>query len=159
MPKINDKIILVLDNIRSVYNVGAIFRTADAAGVGKIYLIGTTPTPLDRFGRKRNDFHKCALGAEDSVVWEHVKTIAPLLRKLKKENYRIVALEQSTNSVSYKKVKSTERTALILGTEVTGLSQKVLGECDVIAEIPMRGVKESLNVSVATGIMLYALTD
>ena len=151
------KPVLVLHNIRSAENVGAIFRTADAAGIGEIYLVGITPAPLDRFLRPRKDIAKSALGAELSVPWQSVKTIAPLIAKLKKEGYVIVAVEQSPRSVDYKTVKAGERTAFILGSEVNGIPQSVLVKCDIVAEIPMRGIKESLNVSVAAGIALYGM--
>lgn len=147
--------ILILHNIRSVENVGAIFRTADAAGIDKIYLVGYTPTPIDRFGRKRKDLAKSALGAEEFVKWEQKKSIIPLLAKLKKEKYFIITIEQDKNSVDYKKIKTKNKNVFIVGAEVEGLPQNILKKCDVIAEIPMRGKKESLNVSVATGIALF----
>jgi tRNA G18 (ribose-2'-O)-methylase SpoU len=137
--------------------VGAIFRTADAAGISKIFLVGITPAPLDRFGRERKDIAKSALGAEKTVPWESVKTIKPILNKLKKEKYKIIAIEQSPKAIDYKKVKLPNKSAIILGNEVKGLPQSILNQCDVIAEIPMRGKKESLNVSVATGIALFRI--
>lgn len=153
----NQQNILILNNIRSVENVGAIFRTADAAGIDKIYLTGYTPTPLDRFGRKRGDLAKSALGAEEFVKWEQKKSILPLLAKLKKEKYLIIGIEQDKKSVDYKKVKLHNKNAFIVGAEVTGIPKNVLKKCDAIAEIPMRGKKESLNVSVATGIALFRM--
>lgn len=147
--------ILILHDIRSVENVGAMFRTADAAGVNKIYLTGYTPVPLDRFGRKRKDLAKSALGAEEFVAWEQEKSIATLLNKLKKEKYQIIAIEQAQNSIDYKKVKLKQKNIFIVGTEVTGIPKDVLKKCDIIAEIPMRGKKESLNVSVALGVVLF----
>jgi tRNA G18 (ribose-2'-O)-methylase SpoU len=151
--------ILILHNIRSVSNVGAIFRTADAAGINKIYLTGYTPTPLDRFGRKRGDIHKSALGAEEFVPWEQKKSIFPLLTKLKKENFQIIAIEQDKKSIDYKtlRLRSGQAHAFIVGAEVTGIPKNILEKCDIIAEIPMRGKKESLNVSVATGIALFGI--
>lgn len=149
--------ILILHDIRSVENVGAMFRTADAAGINKIYLTGYTPTPLDRFGRKRGDFAKSALGAEEFVPWEQKKTILPLLAKLKKEKYQIIAIEQDKKSVDYKKVKLKEKNVFIVGTEVSGIPQNVLQKSNIIAEIPMQGKKESLNVSVALGIVLFGI--
>jgi len=151
--------ILILNDIRSVENVGAIFRTADASGISKIYLVGYTPAPLDRFGRKRNDLAKSALGAEDFVSWESKKSILPLLTKLKKDGFMVIALEQDENSIDYKKVKIGEKNALILGTEVSGIPENILKKCDFIMEIPMRGKKESLNVSVATGIALFRILN
>lgn len=155
--KKNQENILILHNIRSVENVGAIFRTADAAGINKIYLTGYTPTPIDRFGRKRGDLAKSALGAEEFVAWEQKKGISSLLLKLKKENYLIIAIEQDKKSIDYKKVKLENKNAFIVGTEVTGIPKDVLEKCDVIAEIPMRGKKESLNVSVACGVALFVM--
>lgn len=153
------KNILILHNIRSVENVGAMFRTADAAGINKIYLTGYTPTPLDRFGRKRKDLAKSALGAEEFVPWEQKKNISPLLAKLKKENFMIIGIEQAKNSVDYKKVKLLNKNAFLVGTEVTGIPKNILEKCDIIAEIPMRGQKESLNVSVALGIALFRMCN
>ena len=151
--------VLILHDIRSVENVGAIFRTADAVGIDKIYLTGYTPTPLDRFGRKRGDLAKSALGAEEFMPWKHKKSIFPLLTKLKKENFQIIAIEQDKKSIDYKKVKLQSKNAFIVGTEVAGIPKNVLEKCDIIAEIPMRGKKESLNVSVATGIALFRICD
>lgn len=151
------KNILILNDIRSVENVGAMFRTADAAGIDKIYLVGYTPAPLDRFGRKRKDLAKSALGAEEFVAHESVKTILPLIKKLKKEGYQIIAIEQDEKSLDYKKVKTKDKNAFIVGTEVTGIPKSVLKNCDVIAEIPMKGKKESLNVSVSLGIALFRI--
>lgn len=143
---------VILDNIRSVFNVGSIFRTADTLGVTKIFLCGCTPTPKDRFGRKRKDLAKVALGAEESVAWEHCEDVEKLFRRLKKDGVQIIALEQNSKSIDYKKVKAKYPTAIILGEEVHGLSQKILNLADTIAEIPMQGKKESLNVSVSFGI-------
>jgi 23S rRNA (guanosine2251-2'-O)-methyltransferase len=153
----NKENILILNDIRSVENVGAMFRTADAAGINKIYLVGTTPTPLDRFGRKRGDLHKSALGAEEFVAWEYKKTISPLLSQLKKNGFQIIAIEQDKKSIDYKKVKLTGKNAFIVGTEVTGMPKNILKKCDIIAEIPMHGKKESLNVSVALGVVLFSV--
>lgn len=151
--------ILILENIRSVHNAGAIFRTADAVGISKIFLIGETPIPFDHLGRPRSDFAKTALGSEKTISWEYRKTILPVLKNLKKEKYAIIAIEQSENSVDYKKVRVGERTVCILGNEVSGVSKTALTHSDIIAEIPMSGLKESLNVSVAAGIVLFRLFD
>ena len=151
------KNILILYNIRSVENVGAIFRTADAVGVNKIYLIGYTPAPLDRFGRKRKDLTKSALGAEEFVKWQAQKNILPLLVKLKSEKFQIIGIEQDKNSVNYKKVKLKNKNVFILGAEVAGIPHGILEKCDVIAEIPMQGKKKSLNVSVSAGVVLFGL--
>lgn len=149
--------ILVLHNIRSVENVGAMFRTADAVGINKIYLTGHTPAPVDRFGRKRKDLAKSALGAEEFVKWEQKKSILPLLAKLKMDGFQIVAIEQAKNSVDYKKVKLKNKNTFIVGAEVTGIPKSILQKCDVIAEIPMQGKKESLNVSVSLGVALFQI--
>jgi 23S rRNA (guanosine2251-2'-O)-methyltransferase len=151
------EVCLLLDNIRSVHNVGSIFRTAETAGVAKIYCLGTTPLPVDRFGRKRKDLAKVALGAEDLVKWEHVEDEAMLIKQLKKQGFRIIAIEQAPNSVDYREVKPHEKSLFILGNEVGGVSQEILKLVDVIAEIPLKGKKESLNVSVAAGIALYSI--
>ncbi len=151
--------ILILDNIRSVANVGSIFRTADCLGVSRIILVGTTPTPIDRFGRKRKDFIKVSLGAEEFVKWEYIDKIQLTINNFKKEGYKIIALEQDKKSIKLKslKVKSLEKFALVVGNEVEGISKSFLNKCDEIIEIPMRGQKESMNVSVATGIALFNL--
>ena len=150
--------ILILHNIRSVENVGAMFRTADAAGISKIYLTGYTPAPLDRFGRKRGDLAKSALGAEQFVFWEQKKMVCPVIAKLKREGFHIIAIEQDEKSVDYKTLRlRSGRNAFIVGAEVTGIPKNILEKCDVIAEIPMRGKKESLNVSVALGVALFKM--
>jgi tRNA G18 (ribose-2'-O)-methylase SpoU len=157
MEKSELEIIVVLDNIRSVHNVGSIFRTSDALGVNKIFLCGCTPTPKDRFGRERKDLAKVALGAEKSIEWEYFETTEESVKKLKKEKFQIIALEQSENSIDYKKVKTKNKTAIILGEEVHGLNKKVLDLADVVMEIPMRGIKESLNVSVSFGVAAFRI--
>lgn len=149
--------ILILPNIRSAVNVGAIFRTADAVGINKIYIVGCTPRPIDQFGRAQNHIAKSALGAETWIKWEYKKTLMPLIRSLKKDGFKIVALEQDERSIDYNKAKNLGKFALILGEEVNGLDKKILKECDLIIEIPMRGKKESLNVSVAAGIALFGI--
>jgi len=153
--------VLILHNIRSTHNVGSLFRTSDALGVDKLYLTGYTPTPIDRFGRARKDIAKTALGAQKDISWEHKKTLQPLLAKLKKENFTIIAIEQDAKSVDYKKIRlrKDEKVALILGNEVRGLSKSAKALADIIAEIPMRGKKESLNVSVAGAVVLFRLLD
>lgn len=155
----NKQLVLILHNIRSTHNVGSIFRTADAVGVSKIFLSGYTPTPVDRFSRKRKDFTKVSLGAEKSVSWEHKEDVFELIKNFKKEGFKIIALEQDKKSVDYRKVKLEKKMAIVLGTEVGGIDKKILRLCDEIAEIPMLGEKDSLNVSVATGVFLYQLLD
>jgi tRNA G18 (ribose-2'-O)-methylase SpoU len=151
--------VAVLDNLRSVYNVGSIFRTANAVGVEKIYLCGTTPTPVDKKGDRRKDFAKVALGAEDSVAWEYKEDSVATLEELHGQGFYVIALEQDDTSVDYKTVNISERNlvAFVIGPEVTGMTQEVLDTCDVIAEIPMFGTKESLNVTIAFGIGVYRI--
>lgn len=153
--------ILILDNIRSVENTGSIFRTADCLGVSKIILVGTTPAPIDRFGRKRKDFSKVSLGAEEFVSWEQTDSINEKINELKKEGYKIIALEQDKKA---KKLNSLEASklgkfVLIVGNEVEGIPRITLGKCDEILEIEMRGQKESMNVSVAAGVALHTLLN
>jgi 23S rRNA (guanosine2251-2'-O)-methyltransferase len=151
--------ILILPNIRSAINVGAILRTCDAVGVGKVYLTGYTPRPTDKFGRIQKDIAKSALGAELTVNWEYKKSLPTIISKLRREGYQIIALEQDKKSVDYRKVKVGKKVAIILGEEVNGLDKKILKKCDVIAEIPMHGKKESLNVSVACGVALFRILE
>ena len=151
--------IVVLDNLRSVYNVGSIFRTCNAVGIEKLYLCGTTPTPLDKKGQKRKDFAKVALGAEDTLDWEYFESVNECVEKLKKENYYIISLEQDKNSVDYKKIDIINKKDItfIIGNEVDGITKEVLETSDVIAEIPMLGTKESLNVTIAFGVAVYRI--
>jgi len=158
MPK--QPIHLVLNNIRSRENVGSIFRTADAAGVSKLYLCGITPTP------PHEKISKTALGAEMYVPWEYCKQTRRLLGKLKKEGMTVVALERFDKLTASKLKIRTQNIfyfkprfplALVLGNEVRGLSPQILKYCDKKISIPMYGKKESLNVSVAAGVALYQL--
>lgn len=151
--------VLILHNIRSAQNVGSIFRTADAVGVSKIYLTGYTPAPLDRFGREVGGIAKAALGAERSVSWECAKNPTRLIRRFKKEGVRVIALEQSTQAQDYRRARLAGPTAVILGNELRGVSKALLRECDAVFHIPMRGKKESLNVSVAAGVFLFSLCE
>lgn len=151
----------MLHNIRSIHNVGSMFRTADALGVKKIYLCGITPLPVDELGRPRQQFVKVSLGAEKSVAWESRGSILAVIGDLKAKGYAIFALEQSARSVPYYKLKlsSSEfaRSVLAVGNEVKGLPASTLRQADMILEIPMAGKKESLNVAVAFGIVAFAL--
>jgi 23S rRNA (guanosine2251-2'-O)-methyltransferase len=153
------EVFLLLHDLRSVYNVGSIFRTADACGVSKIILSGTTPTPLDRFRRIRKDLAKVALGAEKNISWEKINSPEKILRDFRKNKFQIVAVEQAKKSVDYKKVKIERKTVLVFGSETKGLSKPILSLCDKIAEIPMKGKKESLNVSVAAGVALFRILN
>lgn len=153
--------VLILENLRSVENTASIFRTAEGLGVSKIILVGTTPGPTDRFGRKRADFSKVALGAEDLVEWEHVavSNFQSTISNLQNDGFKIIALEQNSKAKQLKSFEANklERFALIVGNEVEGVSKIALDNSDEIVEIPMQGKKESLNVSVSTGIALFVL--
>lgn len=149
--------VLILENLRSVENTGSIFRTAEGLGVKKIYLVGTTPTPLDRFGRKRTDFAKVSLGAEEMLTWEYQEEIKQVLKDLKEENFQIISLELTHESEDLKDFVAKKKFALVVGNEVDGVSREALKQSDAMVEIPMRGKKESLNVSVSTGIALFML--
>ena len=147
--------IVILDNIRSVHNVGSLFRTSDGAGVDEILLVGITPAPQDRFGDKREDMAKVALGAEDSVRWKQFEDIDDAIVYAKEQGCSIVAVEQDDKSVPLKEFKKPEKVAYIFGREVEGVSKEILDICDTIVEIPMQGIKNSLNVSVTAGIVLF----
>jgi 23S rRNA (guanosine2251-2'-O)-methyltransferase len=152
-------IYVILNDIRSIYNVGSVFRTADAVGVDKIFLTGYTPTPHDRFGRNRKDLAKVALGAENIVLWEYKKSALALVKKLKKDGVMVIAIEQSSRSEHYKKIVIKQPVAFVYGNEVDGIDPVILKECSVVAEIPMAGKKESLNVSVSAGITLFGMLN
>ena len=153
---------VVLHNVRSLHNVGSIFRTADGAGVKKIFLCGITPAPVDSFGKVRPQFAKVSLGAERYVKWEKAYAAGKTIKALKSEGYKIFAVEQNKKSVPYYRVKGqvsgVKKVALVLGNEVRGLPPSILKLADEILEIPMRGKKESLNVAVAFGIVAYHLS-
>jgi len=154
------EIAVLLPDIRSAYNIGSIFRTCDAAGVRKIYLAGHSPCPTDRFGRVRKDIAKTALGAEQSVAWEYCKNASTLLKILKAEEFFVVAVEQSGSSINYLNkgiLKEKRKVVFIFGNEVGGLPKSILNLADVSVEIPMKGKKESLNVSVAAGVVLFGM--
>ncbi len=151
--------VLILHDIRSAQNVGSLFRSADAAGIPKIYLSSITPAPLDRFGRYRGDIAKTALGAERTIEWSMYEGITALIGQLREQGYQIIAIEQSPMAVDYKSVELRPKTAFVLGNEVDGISNDVLQQVDIVAEIPMRGSKESLNVSVAGGIALFRILN
>lgn len=154
---VSDSKILILHDIRSAQNVGALFRTADAVGIDRIYLSSICPLPIDRFGRPRSDIAKTALGAEKNIAWEAYTDIAVLLRTLQNQGVQVIAIEQSPKSVDYKNVVVKTPVAFILGNEVGGVPSDVLAMCDIVAEIPMEGAKESLNVSVAAGVALFRM--
>lgn len=144
--------ILIAHNIRSLHNVGAFFRTSDAFGVEKIYLTGYTGCP------PRKEISKTALGSEHRIPWEHREHLDALLLELKSAGKKIVALEISDRAIPVGALEiPLEQVALIVGSEVDGISPHLLEQCDEIIEIPMIGTKKSLNVSVATGIALFAI--
>jgi len=145
------RLVVVCDNLRSRFNVGAIFRTSDGAGVEKIYLCGITPAP------PHSRIAKVALGAEQSVPWEKCAKILPLLKRLHREGFYIIALEQTKKSIPYYRLKTKRPIALVVGPETTGLRSAVIRAASRAIEIPMLGKKESLNVSVAFGIAAYHL--
>lgn len=144
-------IVLVLDGIRSLNNVGSFFRTADAFNVYKLFLCGITPVPPHR------EIQKTALGATESVSWEYVDDIFELVKRLKKEDYTICAVEQTEQPVflQHLKVEEGKRYAVILGNEVDGVQQKLIDFADMVLEVPQFGTKHSLNVSVCTGVVLW----
>jgi len=143
------EIIIILDNIRSALNVGAIFRTCDGAAVKKIYLIGITPQP----GHQK--LIKTALGAEKYIEWEYCKNIDEIIDRLVKENYRIYSVEQTSTSIIYSEVSYPQKTVLIFGHEITGVSATALEKSKAHIQIPMLGKKNSLNVSTCVGIIIY----
>lgn len=144
---------VICENIRSLYNVGSIFRTSDALGVKKIFLCGITGTPL------QSGVLKVSLGAENSVPWEHNWHAWRAVEKLKKQGVQIVALELGNGSINIGKFKPKFPCALIIGNEVDGVSKSLLKRADVIVKIPMKGIKESMNVSVAFGIATYKILE
>lgn len=158
------EIIVIAHNIRSTHNVGAIFRTAEGFGIEKIILSGYSPYPtisldtrLPHISEKlTSQIHKTALGAERLVPFEHQDV--PPIKELKTQGYRIVGLEQAERSIMLNDYQSPQKIALLIGEEVHGIEQDLLDQCEDVLEIPMVGEKESFNVSVATGIALYALT-
>ena len=154
MPKIHRDTIAIFHNVRSAYNVGSLFRTADGAGVSKLYLTGYTPAPVDRFGREVRMIAKTALGAEENISWE-TGDIDEVILSLKTNGYSIIAVEQSPHAVSYRTFKAPQKAAFLFGSEVEGLNEEILALCDRVIMIPMHGRKESLNVSVAAGIILF----
>lgn len=146
---------VVLCDVRSAHNVGAIFRTADAAGVQKLFLTGYTPTPIDRFGRPDPKIEKTSLGASRFVRWESVPDPLVLLTSLRSQGVKLVAVEQSEHAASLFVEPVVESVAYVFGNEVDGVSAAILEMVDVVVELPMLGQKESLNVAVTAGIVLY----
>ena len=145
------EIIIICDNIRSAYNIGTIFRSADALGIEKIYLLGITPTP------QNPKVQKTALGAEKTIPWEKVKQPMRLLKKLKKQNYQIISLETGARAKNYTQFSPRFPLAVILDNEVMGIKKNILKASDEIIFLPQLGEKESLNVAVAFGVIGYHL--
>lgn len=148
-------VVVVLDNIRSMHNVGSVFRTADAFLMEGICLCGYTPQPPHR------DIHKTALGATETVDWVYMPTTLEAVTQLKQQGYRVLGIEQTVGSISLEKFKPApdEKIALVFGNEVEGVNQEVLAACDGCIEIPQLGMKHSLNISVAAGIVLWKLAE
>lgn len=157
------ELVIVAHNIRSAYNVGAIFRTADGMGARKVYLTGYSPRPFlpkdVLIRRDQRMIAKTALGAEKSLAWEKVIQVGKVLEKLKKSSFELVALEQYPQSQNYSQFRPRFPLALIVGNEPKGISQRMLKNCDQIIEIPMHGTKNSLNVAVALGVAGYAIMN
>lgn len=159
------QIVLIANNIRSAFNVGSLFRTAEGLGIEKLFLCGYTPHPAKKdddrlpYISEKIDraINKTALGATENLPWEQRESIEDLLGELKDKGFHICALEQSKNSIDLHKFAAPSRVALVLGEEVHGLSDSILELCDQIIEIPMFGKKESFNVSVAAAMALYHL--
>jgi 23S rRNA (guanosine2251-2'-O)-methyltransferase len=144
-------IVVVLENIRSAYNVGSMFRTADAFLLEGIYICGYTAYPPHK------EIKKTALGADESVHWKHFKNINEAIAELRAEGYNIFAVEQAVDSYKLNEFTTTEKLAVIFGNEVTGVEQSTIEQCDGCIEIPQLGMKHSLNVSVAAGVVLWEL--
>ena len=145
------QLVVVLDNVRSLHNVGSVFRTADAFLIEKVVLCGITACP------PHPEIHKTALGAENTVEWSYYEDTCEAVRQLKKENFRILAIEQAEGSIMLNDfvLENEEKYAVILGNEVKGVQQEVIDICDACIEIPQFGTKHSLNVSVTTGIVIW----
>ena len=148
-------IIAILDNIRSVYNVGSIFRTADAFLIEGICICGYTPTP------EHKQMAKTALGATDTVDWIQYSSALQAVQELQQKGYQVFAIEQATNSISLEKfpVNNYTKIAVVFGNEVEGVQQEVIEACNGCIEIPQLGMKHSLNVSVASGVVLWKLVE
>lgn len=160
---VNRKITVIAHDIRSTHNIGSLLRTCDGLGVEKLYLTGYTPCPkqendnrLPHLANKIDaQIHKTALGAENTVIWEHCEDAIQIIKILKNQGYKIIALEQSQSSIPLPHFKPPDKLAILLGTEVKGLSPDLIAQCSQLIEIPMLGQKESFNVSVAAAIALY----
>lgn len=155
--------VLIAHNLRSSHNVGSLLRTADGLGAERVFLTGYTPYPeaahddrLPHLRRKTaTQIHKTALGAEDSVAWEHAVALLPVLQKLHAEGYTVAAVEQATGALPLPDYRPPQKLALVVGREVEGLEAEILAACDLALEIPMYGRKESYNVVQAAAMALY----
>ena len=149
---VKDPIIIFLDNVRSLNNIGSVFRTCDAMGVKKVYLCGITAQPPHR------EIRKTAIGASESVDWEYAENALEIIKSYKKLKYSLVAVEQTSKSISLENyAHNMGKTLLIFGNEIDGVSQNLIDECDISLEIPQYGTKHSMNISVTTGIVLWTL--
>jgi 23S rRNA (guanosine2251-2'-O)-methyltransferase len=146
-------LVIVLDNVRSMNNIGSVFRTADAFLVSKVYLCGITAIPPHK------DIHKTALGATESVEWEYFENTIDVIRKLKEEDYFVLSIEQAENSIKLDNFTPgpSQKIAVVFGHEVRGVHQDVVNNCDAVLEIPQFGTKHSLNISVCAGIVIWEL--
>lgn len=152
--KVSTKIplIVILDNVRSLHNVGSVFRTSDAFLIEEVYLCGITATP------PHAEIHKTALGAEDTVDWKYYKNTLDAITELKEKGYHVAAIEQAENSIMLDQLElKQDKYAIILGNEVKGVDQEVMNHCDSCIEIPQFGTKHSLNVSVTSGIIIWEM--
>lgn len=142
---------VILDNVRSLNNIGSVFRTADAFLIEKIYLCGITATPPHK------DIHKTALGSTESVAWEYFKSTMDVVQLLKNKGYTVMAVEQTTGSISLAdlEIVSNKKYAFIFGHEIRGVDQAIVDDCDVCLDIPQYGTKHSLNISVSAGVVLW----
>lgn len=146
-------IIIILDDVRSLNNIGSVFRTADAFLIEKIYLCGITATPPNK------EIHKTALGATETVVWEHNENVLKVIKNLQEDNITVLAIEQVQSAIFLQnfKVEKDTKYALVFGNEVHGVSQEAVALCDGCIEIPQLGTKHSLNISVSVGIVVWDL--
>lgn len=150
-----NQLIAVLDNVRSLNNIGSVFRTADAFAIEAVYLCGITAKPPHR------EINKTALGATESVNWTYFEDTQTAVKKLKEDGWKVYAIEQTENSIMLNDFKplSDEKIALIFGHEVKGVEQKVINQCDGVIEIPQKGTKHSLNISVSAGVVIWDLVS
>lgn len=150
-----NQLIAILDNVRSLNNIGSVFRTADAFAIEAVYLCGITAKPPHR------EINKTALGATESVNWTFFEDTQTAVKKLKEDGWKVYAIEQTENSIMLNEFKplSDEKIALIFGHEVKGVEQKVINQCDGVIEIPQKGTKHSLNISVSAGVVIWDLVS